>query len=94
MGRRVGVLMVTRAFGRSAAATSEGNVNCVHHMVTNNRQLTITQVCNVIRISRENGQTDRVTDRQAQTGRYRDRLTDSQPTNQPVSQPGRQITDR
>ncbi|CAI9733412.1 Hypothetical predicted protein [Octopus vulgaris] len=39
--------------GRPATATTEENIDRVHHMVMDDRQLTINQIANAIRISRE-----------------------------------------
>ncbi|XP_029638099.1 uncharacterized protein LOC115213306 [Octopus sinensis] len=39
--------------GRPASASTDGSIDCVHHMVMNDRGLTINQIANVVRMPRE-----------------------------------------
>ena len=39
--------------GRSSTATTHKNIDCIHQMVMNDRQLTISHLANVISISRD-----------------------------------------
>ena len=39
--------------GRPATATTQENIECVHHMVMDDRRLTVNQIANTVGISRE-----------------------------------------